>query len=205
MKIKFFIHWFKIIILNQKPVLVIFIGDLVLETLHNKYREWTRKSDLLYIHTDMSQVKMYEKFKKLKSLYVGDTTKNNCGKRDFDNGRAYAEKHDDQIFSEIDNRKYRKIVVVSTLKYSSACGISTELYARLIQKCYDIFFIGIKPFIFEGINSFNNYEKAIKILSINNFKNIDLIDPNDESNNLSFPSGIIGTIINLIDKQLILN
>lgn len=187
---------------RKKDVIIIFVGDLVLETLQNKYREWIEKCDMLYIHTDMSQVQMYEKYESLICLYVGDSTENNCGKRDFESGKPYATNHKELIFSQINKHKYRKIILISTLRFSSACGVSTELYAELFQQNYKTYFIGIKPFLFEGVNSLSNYDKATTELSKYNLEQIVLIDSNNDSNRLSFPTSITDKIAELVDYQL---
>jgi len=96
-----------------------------LESLQKTYKEWIRKSEMIYIHTDMSQLQMYENYDKLKKLFVGDSAENNCGKRDFESGKMYASKNKNRILQSISNHKSRKIIVISTLRYSSACGIST--------------------------------------------------------------------------------
>lgn len=204
MKTNLFIRLFEFFanIRSQKNVNIIFIGDLVLETLHTNYSKWIKECDMLYIHTDMSQVQMYEKYEKLKCQYVGDSTENNCGKRDFESGRTYAKNHKKLIFGEINKQKYRKIILISTLRYSSACGISTELYIELVQKKLKTYFIGIKPFTFEGVNSLSNYEKATSEITKYNPEHTIFIDPNDDSNKLSFPTDITGRIAELVDKQM---
>jgi len=48
--------------LKRKSTVIEFVGDLVLESLQITYKEWIKKSELIYIHTDMSQLKMYENY-----------------------------------------------------------------------------------------------------------------------------------------------
>lgn len=188
--------------LKRKSTVIVFVGDLVLESLQKTYKEWIRKSELIYIHTDMSQLQMYENYDKMKLLFVGDSAENNCGKRDFESGKMYALKNKNRILESISNYRSRKIIVISTLRYSSACGISTELYIEFINHNTNTYFIGIKPFSFEGLNALTNFEKANIELIKNYPERVDLIDSNLESNKSDFPGGITGKIIELVDKHL---
>ena len=146
--------------LKRKSTVIVFVGDLVLESLEKTYEKWIRKSEMIYIHTDMSQFQMYENYDKLKFLFVGDSAENNCGKRDFKSGKMYASKNKNRILESISNYRSRKIIIISTLRYSSACGISTELFTEFINHNTNTYFIGIKPFSFEGINALTNFDNA---------------------------------------------
>ena len=188
--------------LKRKSTVIVFVGDLVLESLQKTYKDWIRKSEMIYIHTDMSQLQMYENYDKLKFLFVGDSAENNCGKRDFESGKMYASKNKNRILESISNYRSRKIIIISTLRYSSACGISTELFTEFINHNTNTYFIGIKLFSFEGINALTNFEKANIELIKNYPERIDLIDSNLESNKSDFPGGITGKIIELVDKHL---
>ena len=188
--------------LKRKSTVIVFVGDLVLESLEKTYEKWIKKSELIYIHTDMSQLQMYKNYDKLKFLFIGDSAVNNCGKRDFESGKTYASKNKNRILESISNYRSRKIIVISTLRYSSACGISTELYTELIKRNMNTYFIGIKPFSFEGLNALTNFDKANLELMKYYPEHVDLVDSNLESNNLDFPSSITGKIIELVDKHL---
>lgn len=188
--------------LNRKSTVIVFVGDLVLESLQKTYEKWIKKSELIYIHTDMSQLQMYKNYDKLKFLFVGDSAENNCGKRDFESGKMYASKNKNRILESISNYRSRKIIIISTLRYSSACGISTELFTEFINHNTNTYFIGIKPFSFEGLNALTNFEKANIELIKNYPERIDLIDSNLESNKSDFPISITGKIIELVDKHL---
>lgn len=187
---------------KQKSVIIIFVGDLVLETLENKYDDWIEKCNLLYIHTDMRQLRLYEKYEKLKCLYIGDSAQNNCGKREFESGKTYARNHKELIRTQINKYKFNKIIIISTLRFSSACGISTELYTGLVQPNYMTYFIGIKPFLFDGINSLNNYYKATIDLETHNNEHVVLIDSMNDTANASFLTSITDKIAELVDSQL---
>ncbi len=188
--------------LKSKSTVIVFVGDLVLESLQKTYKEWIRKSEMIYIHTDMSQLQMYENYDKLKKLFVGDSAENNCGKRDFESGKMYASKNKNRILQSISNHKSRKIIVISTLRYSSACGISTELFTEFINHNMNTYFIGIKPFSFEGLNALNNFDKANLVLKKYYPEHVDLIDSNLESKKSDFPGSITVKIIELVDKHL---
>lgn len=186
-----------------KSITIVFVGDLVLETLQQKYSEWVRKCEMIYIHTDMKQLKIYENYSKLKFLYVGDKTKNSCGKRDFESGVLYAFENKKRILGSLSNTKNGNIIIISTLRYSSACGISTELYKELFQNNTNTYFIGIKPFTFEGVNALTNFNKAYYELNKFNPELVKFIDSNYESDNSDFPANITKKIIELVDKQLL--
>ncbi len=129
MKLNLFIRFFHFLFNKKKykPVLIVFVGDLVLETLHTHYRKWIKKCDMCYIHTDMGQLPLYQQYAELKCLYIGNITKNDCGKRDFESGRQYFMEAKEAIRNLLNVNKYDKIVLISALRYSSACGISPSL------------------------------------------------------------------------------
>ncbi len=158
---------------QHNPILIVFVGDLVLETLHENYRKWTKKCEMCYIHTDMGQLQLYQQYEKLNCLYIGNVTKNHCGERDFESGR--------------------------TLRYSSACGISTELYVELSKRIDNLHFIGIKPLLFEGVKAINNFEDAMKVIDA---EKLTLIDPNSMSKEMNFTTFITSKIVDLVNKQL---
>ena len=45
-----------------------FLGDFVLETLHENYRKWTKKYEMCYIHTDMGQLPLYQQYERIELL-----------------------------------------------------------------------------------------------------------------------------------------
>lgn len=184
---------------QHKPVLIVFVGDLVLETLHENYRKWTKKCEMCYIHTDMGQLPLYQQYEKLNCLYIGNVTKNHCGERDFESGRRYFLEAKEAIYKLICPEKYNKIVLVSTLRYSSACGISTELYVELSKRIDNLHFIGIKPLLFEGVKAINNFEDAMKEIDA---EKLTLIDPNSMSKEMNFTTFITSKIAELVNKQL---
>jgi len=189
-------------IIRPKKVLLIFVGDLVLECLNDKYDTWRKECDMLFIHTDMSQAKMYQRFKKLKHLYIGDDDfRNTCGKREFEEGESYVDKNSDKILKELNKHKKKKIILISTLRYSSACGITTSLFSYLHDKGYYASVIGIKPFAFEGKSAFENYNKAIEVMDLWKDK-ITIIEPCDKSYNSFFISQILNTIIDSINNTI---
>ena len=36
--------------LKRKSTVIVFVGDLVLESLQKTYKDWIRKSEMIYIH-----------------------------------------------------------------------------------------------------------------------------------------------------------
>ncbi|MBP9017850.1 MAG: hypothetical protein KBG17_08945 [Paludibacteraceae bacterium] len=184
---------------QHNPILIVFVGDLVLETLHENYRKWTKKCEMCYIHTDMGQLQLYQQYEKLNCLYIGNVTKNHCGERDFESGRRYFLEAKEAIYKLICPEKYNKIVLVSTLRYSSACGISTELYVELSKRIDNLHFIGIKPLLFEGVKAINNFEDAMKVIDA---EKLTLIDPNSMSKEMNFTTFITSKIVDLVNKQL---
>ncbi len=184
---------------QHNPILIVFVGDLVLETLHENYRKWTKKCEMCYIHTDMGQLQLYQQYEKLNCLYIGNVTKNHCGERDFESGRKYFREAQEAINNQICPEKYNKIVLVSTLRYSSACGISTELYVELSKRIDNLHFIGIKPLLFEGVKAINNFEDAMKVIDA---EKLTLIDPNSMSKEMNFTTFITSKIVDLVNKQL---
>ena len=187
------------LIIRPKKVLLIFVGDLVLECLNDKYDTWKKECDMLFIHTDMSQSKMYQRYKKLKHLYIGDDDfRNTCGKREFEEGKNYVDKNYNRIIKEIRKHKKGKIVLISTLRYSSACGITASLFSSLHGKGYQSYVIGIKPFAFEGKPAYENYSKAIEALNFEN-NNITIIDSDNLKNDNSVVSGLLFRLVNTVE------
>lgn len=184
---------------RHDSVLLIFVGDLVLETLHENYRKWKKKCEMCYIHTDMGQLSLYQQYEKLNCLYIGNVAKNHCGERDFESGRKYFREAQEAIYNQIRPERYNKIVLVSTLRYSSACGISTELYVELSKKIENLHFIGIKPLLFEGVKAINNFEEAIKVIDA---EKLTLIDPNSMPKEMNFTGFITTRIAELVNMQL---
>ncbi len=184
---------------QHKPLLIVFVGDLVLETLHENYRKWTKKCEMCYIHTDMGQLPLYQQYEKLNCLYIGNVTKNHCGERDFESGRRYFLEAKEAIYKLICPEKYNKVVLVSTFRYSSACGISTELYVELSKRIDNLHFIGIKPLLFEGVKAINNFEDAIKVIDA---EKLTLIDPNSMSKEMNFTTYATGKIVELVYNRL---
>ena len=184
---------------QHKTILLIFVGDLVLETLHENYRKWKKKCEMCYIHTDMGQLPLYQQYEKLNCLYIGNVTKNHCGERDFQSGRKYFRDAQEAIFNQIHPERYNKIVLVSTLRYSSACGISTELYVELSKRIDNLHFIGVKPLLFEGVKAINNLEEAIKVIDA---EKLTLIDPNSMSKEMNFTTFVTGKIVELVNNLL---
>ena len=184
---------------QHNPILIVFVGDLVLETLHENYRKWTKKCEMCYIHTDMGQLQLYQQYEKLNCLYIGNVTKNHCGERDFESGRRYFLEAKEAIYKLICPEKYNKIVLVSTLRYSSACGISTELYIELSKRIDNLHFIGIKPLLFEGVKAINNFEKAMKVIEA---EKLTLIDPNSMSKEMNFTTFVTDKIVELVNNRL---
>lgn len=187
---------------QHKPILIVFVGDLVLETLHVNYLKWTKKCEMCYIHTDMGQLPLYQQYEKLNCLYIGNVTKNHCGERDFESGRKYFREAQKAIYKKIRPERYNKIVLVSTLRYSSACGISTELYVELSKRIENLYFIGIKPLMFEGMKALNNFEQAINVINPMNDDKLTLIDPNSVPKEMNFMGFITTKIANLVNMQL---
>ena len=189
-------------IIRPKKVLLIFVGDLVLECLNDKYDTWKKECDMLFIHTDMNQSKMYLRFKKLKHLYIGDDDfRNTCGKREFEEGKSYVYKNYDKILKELNKHKKKKIILISTLRYSSACGISVSLFSELCMKGFQVSIIGIKPFKFEGIRAECNFYKAMK--EIRNFQNnIEIIETEVDRQEHCIISFIINKIMETIDAKI---
>ncbi len=186
-------------IIRPKKVLLIFVGDLVLECLNDKYDTWKKECDMLFIHTDMNQSKMYLRFKKLKHLYIGDDDfRNTCGKREFEEGESYVDKNSDKILKELNKHKKKKIILISTLRYSSACGITASLFSSLHGKGYQSYVIGIKPFAFEGKPAYENYSKAIEALNFEN-NNITIIDSDNLKNDNSVVSGLLFRLANTVE------
>ncbi len=155
-----------------------------------------------HLHTDMGQLPLYEQYKKLKCLYIGNVLKNHCGERDFESGRTYFGEAKDLIFKFLVPEKYNKIIIVTTLRFSSACGISTELFTALRQNVDKLQLIGIKPLQFEGVKALNNFEKAINLINPENDDKVSLIDPNSIPEEKSITDYITGEIAKLIDNQL---
>lgn len=184
---------------QHNPILIVFVGDLVLETLHENYRKWTKKCEMCYIHTDMGQLQLYQQYEKLNCLYIGNVTKNHCGERDFESGRRYFLEAKEAIYKLICPEKYNKIVLVSTLRYSSACGISTELYIELSKRIDNLHFIGIKPLLFEGVKAINNFEVAMKVIDA---EKLALIDPNSMSKEMNFTAFVTSKIVELVNNRL---
>ena len=184
---------------RHDSVLLIFVGDLVLETLHENYRKWTKKCEMCYIHTDMGQLPLYQQYEKLNCLYIGNVTKNHCGERDFESGRKYFREAQKVIYKKIRPERYNKIVLVSTLRYSSACGISTELYIELSKRIDNLHFIGIKPLLFEGVKAINNFEVAMKVIDA---EKLALIDPNSMSKEMNFTAFVTSKIVELVNNRL---
>ena len=186
-------------IIRPKKVLLIFVGDLVLECLNDKYDTWKKECDMLFIHTDMSQSKMYLRFKKLKHLYIGDDDfRNTCGKREFEEGESYVDKNSDKILKELNKHKKKKIILISTLRYSSACGITASLFSSLHGKGYDASVVGIKPFTFEGKSAFENYNKAIEEMNFEN-NNITIIVSDNQRNDNKVVSDILFRLANTVE------
>ena len=186
-------------IIRPKKVLLIFVGDLVLECLNDKYDTWKKECDMLFIHTDMSQSKMYQRYKKLKHLYIGDKEyRNTCGKREFEEGESYVDKNSDKILKELNKHKKKKIILISTLRYSSACGITASLFSSLHGKGYDSSVIGIKPFAFEGKSAFENYNKAIEEMNFEN-NNITIIVSDNQRNDNKVVSDILFRLANTVE------
>ena len=187
------------LIIRPKKVLLIFVGDLVLECLNESYDKWRKECEMLFIHTDMSQSKMYHRLKKLKHLYIGDDDfRNTCGKREFEEGKNYVDKNYNRIIKEIRKHKKGKIVLISTLRYSSACGITASLFSSLHGKGYQSYVIGIKPFAFEGKPAYENYSKAIEALNFEN-NNITIIDSDNLKNDNSVVSGLLFRLANTVE------
>ena len=184
---------------QHNPILIVFVGDLVLETLHENYRKWTKKCEMCYIHTDMGQLQLYQQYEKLNCLYIGNVTKNHCGERDFESGRRYFLEAKEAIYKLICPEKYNKIVLVSTLRYSSDCGISTELYIELSKRIDNLHFIGIKPLLFEGVKAINNFEVAMKVIDA---EKLALIDPNSMSKEMNFTAFVTSKIVELVNNRL---
>ena len=204
MQLNLFIRFFHFLFNKKKykPVLIVFVGDLVLETLHTHYRKWIKKCDLCYIHTDMGQLPLYKQYASLKCLYIGNITKNDCGKRDFDSGRKYFEDAKESIRNLLNPNKYNKIILISALRYSSACGISTELFIELKQSMNDVHFIGLKPLFLDGPNAINNFNQALSMINSINSDKIILIGPNAFPANMNFTDFITNKIAELVDKQI---
>lgn len=184
---------------RHDSVLLIFVGDLVLETLHENYRKWIKKCEMCYFHTDMGQLSLYQQYEKLNCLYIGNVTKNHCGERDFESGRRYFTEAKEAILNLITPEKYNKIVLVSTLRYSSACGISTELYVELSKRIDNLHFIGVKPLLFEGVKAINNFEEAMKVIDA---EKLTLIDPNSMSKEMNFTTFVTDKIVELVNNRL---
>jgi hypothetical protein len=155
-----------------------------------------------YLHTDMGQLPLYEQYKRLKCMYIGNVLKNHCGERDFESGRTYFREAKEVIFNFLVPEKYNKIIIVTTLRFSSACGISTELFAELQQNVDNLQLIGIKPLQFEGMKALNNFEKAINLIGPDNDDKVCLIDPNTMPEERNLTDYITGKIAELIDNQL---
>ena len=190
-------------IICPKKVLLIFVGDLVLECLNEKYNTWRKECDMLFIHTDMSQSKMYQRFNKLKHLYIGDKDyRNTCGKREFDEGKNYVDKNYNRIIKEVRKYKNGKIVLISTLRYSSACGIAASLFSELCMIGFQVSITGVKPFKFEGIRAEHNFSKAMEMMSSNCSNNIDIIETEIDSQENNIISFIINKIIETIDAKI---
>jgi len=190
-------------IIRPKKVLLIFVGDLVLESLNEKYDKWRKECDMLFIHTDMSQSIMYQRFKKLEHLYIGDDDfRNTCGKREFEEGRSYVEKNFDKIFNKVRKYKKGKILLISTLRYSSACGITASIFSELCMTGFQVSIIGVKPFKFEGIRAVHNFSKAMEVMRRNCQNNIEIIETEIDSKEYIIISFIINKIIETIDTKI---
>jgi len=150
----------------------------------------------------MGQLPLYQQYEKLNCLYIGNATKNHCGERDFESGRKYFREAQEAIYNQIRPERYNKIVLVSTLRYSSACGISTELFVELKQSVDAVSFIGVKPLMFEGVKALNNFEQAINVINPMNDDKLTLIDPNSMPKEMNFTGFITTRIAELVNMQL---
>lgn len=187
--------------LRSKDILLVFVGDLVMETLENKYKYWRKKCDLMYLHTDNNQAQLYSKYSDVKMLYIGDVgVENHCGRREFEDGVNYFQAGKELVFKEIKTPK--KTVIVSSLRYSSACGISAGLFADLCRKNLNVSFIGIKPFGFEGKCAANNYSKATELMNQAGCNNVAIIDPNNQKAEIKIMFYIKNKLIELVEKEI---
>jgi|GEM_PF-66570 len=72
------------------------------------YKEWIKKSELIFIHTDMSQLKMYENYDKLKFLYVSVNDKKANNRYRFSENYCKLTKTNYLIYMEINGIKFKK-------------------------------------------------------------------------------------------------
>jgi len=187
---------------RRKHILLVFVGDLVLETLHTKYEEWNKLCNLLFLHTDKNLALKYKEFVELTNLYIGDNETNSCGKREFEDGINYAKTNSKQIFKEINRYRNNKVILISTLRYSSASGITSELYNQLTQNNYKTVVLCIKPLKFEGVYALNNYEKAVEMMNNLNSEGLIIIDPNTEMKDLNLVPFVVNKLSALIDNEI---
>ena len=190
---------------RRKKILLIFVGDLVLETLYTKYEEWKKQCNLIFIHTDKNLALKYKEFVELTDLYIGENETNSCGNRGFEDGINYAKANSKQIFKEINSYRNNKVLLISTLRYSSACGITSETYTQLNQNKYKTVVLGIKPLKFEGVNALSNCEKAVEMMNTINSDGLIIIDPNTEMMDLNLVPFIVNKMSALIDYEIVHN
>ncbi|GEM_PF-2875916 len=187
---------------RRKQILLIFVGDLVLETLHTKYEEWNKQCNLLLLHTDLNLSLKYKEFVEMNNLYIGDNETNSCGKRGFEDGINYAKTNSKLIFKGINKYRNNKVILISTLRYSSASGITSELYTQLTQNNYKTVVVGIKPLKFEGVNALSNCEKAVEMMNTVNSQGFIIIDPNTEMKDLNLVAFVVNKLSALIDNEI---